>query len=370
MKPSSVLWSSIIWLENIKTDKSYTFWIVLKAVMKTKPMPGVEVMDIPRPKPAPDEVLIKIKSAAICGSDLGIYHYTPAYSKMKLPVVMGHEFAGEIIETGSSVEGFDKGDRVLSESVKACGICGFCKTGMSNLCDESTLFGIHTDGGFAEYVTVPYKLLHRIPDNMSYDQAALVEPLSNTVHFVNDITQFKAGDYVVVQGCGPIGLFSAQLFKLGGARVLVTGLNVDGLRFKIAEKLGLDTLNIEKESLEERVKQDTGGRGADITFVAVGAPPAVKQATRIIKKRGTITVVGIFGQEVPIDMTWLVRRELKIHGAYDAQPKNFPQSIEYIATGKIDVDSVLTHHFILDEAEKAFKVAIDKTGGKVVFNPN
>ena len=371
MKPSIVLLSSLPRLrENIKTDKSNTIWIVLKAVMKTKPLPGVEVMEIPRPTPAPDEALIKVRSAAICGSDLGIYHYTPAYSKMKLPVVMGHEFSGEIIETGSKVKGYTVGDRVLSESVKACGVCEFCKTGMSNLCDESTLFGIHTDGGFAEYITVPYKLLHRIPENMSYDQAALVEPLSNTVHFVNDITKFKAGDYVVVQGCGPIGLFSAQLFKLGGAKVLVTGLSIDKLRFEIAEKLGLDTLNIEEDSLVERVMQDTGGRGADVAFVAVGAPPAVKQATRVIKKRGIITVVGIFGKEVPVDMTWLVRRELKIHGAYDAQPKNFPQSIERISQGKIDVDSVLTHHFSLDEAEEAFKVAIEKTGGKVVFNPN
>jgi L-iditol 2-dehydrogenase len=337
--------------------------------MKTKPMPGVEVREIPKPAPAPDEVLIKVKSAAICGSDLGIYHYTSAYSKMKLPVVMGHEFSGEITEAGSEVQGFKAGDRVLSESVKACGVCEFCKIGMSNLCDGSTLFGIHTNGGFAEYVTVPYKLLHRIPENMSYDQAALVEPLSNAVHFVRDITPFRIDDYVVVQGCGPIGLFSAQLFKLGGARVLVTGLSVDKVRFDIAKKLGLETLNVEKESLEERVMEETEGRGADIAFVAVGAPPAVKQATQIIKKRGTVIVVGIFGQEAPLDMTWLVRRELKIHGAYDAKPENFPQSISLISRGLIDVDSVLTHKLSLDEAEKGFRVAIDKIGGKVVFNP-
>jgi L-iditol 2-dehydrogenase len=315
-------------------------------------------------------VLIKVKSAAICGSDLGIYHYTPAYSKMKLPVVLGHEFSGEIIETGKEVMSYKKGDRVLPESVKACGVCEFCKTGMSNLCDASTLFGIHTDGGFAEYVTVPYKLLHRIPENMSYDQAALVEPLSNAVHFVKDITPYKKDDYVVVQGCGPIGLFSAQLFKQGGAKVLVTGLNVDTLRFEIAEKLGLETLNIEKESLEDRVMRDTEGRGADIAFVAVGAPPAVKQATQIIKKRGLVTVVGIFGQEVPLDMTWVVRRELMIHGAYDARPANFPQSIDLISRGLVDVESVLTHKLSLDEAEEGFRVALEKTGGKVVFNPN
>jgi len=343
--------------------------LILRAVMKTRPEPGVEVKEIPKPSPAPDEVLIKVRSAAICGSDLGIYYYTSAYSGMKLPVVLGHEFSGEIVETGPEVQGFVEGDKVLSESVKSCGVCRFCKSGISNLCDQSTLFGIHTDGGFADYVTVPYKLLHHIPDNMSYDQAALVEPLSNAVHFVRDITPFRVDDYVVVHGCGPIGLFSAQLFKLGGARVLVTGLSVDEARFKIAERLGLETLNIEEESLEERVREETEGVGADIAFVAVGAPQAIKQATSIVKKRGLVTVVGIFGEETPLDMTWLVRRELKICGAYDAQPVNFSQSIGLISRDLVDVDSVLTHRFSLDEAEEAFRVAINKTGGKVVFTP-
>jgi L-iditol 2-dehydrogenase len=338
--------------------------------VKTSPNPGIKVKDILKPSPGPNEVLIKVKAAAICGSDLGIYHYTPAYSNMKLPVILGHEFSGIIEETGDSVQEYKVGDRVLSESVKACGVCEFCSSGMSNLCDQSTLFGIHVDGGFSEYVTVPYKLLHRIPETMDYDQAALVEPLSNAVHFVRDVTHFEKEDFVVIHGCGPIGLFSAQLFKLGGANVLMTGLGVDKLRFDIATKLGIETLNIEQESLEERVMERTGGVGANITFIAVGASAAVQQAMRIIKKRGRVVVVGIFGKDVPIDMTWLVRRELQIIGAYDAKPDNFTESINLIAKGQVDVDSVLTHKFCIDEAEEAFKLAINRAGGKIVFNPN
>ena len=338
--------------------------------MKTKPKPGIEVLDIPKPVVEPDEVLIKVKAAAICGSDLGIYKYTSAYSKMTLPVVMGHEFSGDIVETGNDVSGFNVGNRVISESVKACGECRYCKEGRSNLCEKSTLFGIHTGGSFAEYIAVPYKLLHRIPDNMSYEDAALVEPLSNALHFVKDITPFKVNDFVVVQGCGPIGLFSAQLFKLGGAQVIMTGLSADKVRFEIAEKLGIESVNIQEENLEEIVMERTKGKGVDIAFVAVGAPPAVKQATQIVKKRGRITVVGIFGSEVPIDMTWLVRRELEIKGAYDAKPVNFPESIELISKGLIDVNSVLTHRFNLHEAEEAFKVALNMTGGKIEFHPN
>jgi L-iditol 2-dehydrogenase len=341
----------------------------LKAVVKSRPEPGVDVMDVPIPEVADDEVLIKVKAAAICGSDLGIYNYTPAYSGMRLPVVMGHEFAGEIVETGKLVEGYTAGERVLSESVKACGECGFCRMGMSNLCDGSTLFGIHADGGFAEYVAVPHKLLHRIPEEMSYEEAALVEPLGNAVHFVNDITPFQPGDLVVVQGCGPIGLFSAQLFRLGGAKVIISGLGVDGVRLGIAEKLGFETVNIDDVDLVERVMDLTGGKGSDVAFVAVGAPPAVKQAMSLVRKRGTITVIGIFGSHVPVDMTWLVRRELTVVGAYDAKPANFPTSISLIAEGKVNVRDVLTHRFSLDDAEEAFRVALDRTGGKVEFTP-
>jgi L-iditol 2-dehydrogenase len=342
----------------------------MKAIMKTLPLPGIEVLDIPKPLVGADEVLIKVKAAAICGSDLGIYKYTSAYSKMTLPVVMGHEFSGEIVETGEDVIGFKEGDRVLSESVKACKECNFCKEGRSNLCEKSTLFGIHTSGGFAEYASIPYKLLHRIPYKMSYEDAALVEPLSNALHFVKDITPFRINDFVVVQGCGPIGLFSAQLFKLGGARVIMTGLGADKVRFDIAKKLGIETLNIQDENLEEIVLDLTDGKGADIAFVAVGAPAAVKQATHIVKKRGRITVVGIFGEEVPVDMTSIVRREIEIKGAYDAKPVNFPESIELISKGLVNVNSVLTHKFKLDDAEEAFKVALNMTGGKIEFHPN
>ena len=341
----------------------------MRAVMKTKPQPGIEVREIPEPKIRGDEVLIRVRAAAICGSDLGIYNYSPAYSRMRLPVVLGHEFSGEIVEIGPEAEGYEPGDRVVAESVKACGVCSFCKSGMSNLCDDSVLFGIHTDGGFAEYVAVPYTLLHRVPDEMSYEEAALVEPLSNSLHFVRDVTPFRFSDLVVVQGCGPIGLFSAQLFRLGGARVLVTGLGLDSVRLGIAESLGFETLNIEEKSLQDRVMELSGGVGADVAYVAAGAPQAVRQATEIVRKRGHVTVVGIFGKDVALDMTRVVRRELTVAGAYDAKPVNFDHSIGLVSMGLVDVSSVLTHRFGLDEAEEAFKVALDRSGGKVEFTP-
>ena len=174
----------------------------------------------------------------------------------------------------------------------------------------------------------------------------------------------------MVQGCGPIGLYSAQLFKLGGAEVIMTGLSVDTIRFEIAQKLGIETINIQEQNLHEIVMKKTNNVGADIAYVAVGAPPAVKQAIQIVKKRGRITVVGIFGDEVSVDMTNLVRREIEIKGAYDAKPENFLQSISLISKGQIDVNTVLTHRYKLEDAEEAFQTALNMKGGKIQFHPS
>ncbi|HIH88417.1 TPA: alcohol dehydrogenase catalytic domain-containing protein [Candidatus Bathyarchaeota archaeon] len=341
----------------------------MRAVIKSKPAPGVEFAEVPKPKIKPDEVLIEVKTAAICGSDLGIYDYTPAYSKMRLPVVMGHEFSGRVAKVGKEVKGYKVGDRILAESVKACGVCAYCRTGHENLCDASTLFGIHVDGGMAEHIAVPYKLLHRLPEELGYDAGALIEPLSNALHFVKDCTPIQLGDFVVVQGCGPIGLFSAQLFRLAGAEVIVTGVNVDTERFKIAGGLGLETVNVETEDLSAIVMERTGGRGADTAFVATGAPPAVAQAAGIVKKRGRITVIGIFGRPVEVPMTQVVRREITLAGAYDAKPENFDQSIKLAKSGAIKVGELITHRLSLEKAGEAFEAAKSRVGCKVVFVP-
>jgi L-iditol 2-dehydrogenase len=341
----------------------------LKAVVKARPEPGVEVWEVNVPVAGQGEVLVRVRVASICGSDLGIYDFTPAYSGMALPVVMGHEFSGVVEAVGEGVEGYAVGDRVLSRSVVSCGECRFCIAGMDNLCASSSLFGIHQDGGFAEYISVPRGLLYPIPGGMSFEEAALVEPLSNAVHFVNDLTPVEPGDLAVVLGIGPIGLFSAQLLRLAGAEVLVTGISVDYERFKIAEKLGLETINVDEEDPVELVMKRTSGSGADVAFVAVGAPSAVHQAVRLVRKRGHVTVVGIFPQEVPVPMTTVVRREITLAGAYDARAENFEESIDLIESGRIKAAELVTHRFSLEDAEQAFEVAKSKAGCKVLFMP-
>lgn len=341
----------------------------MKAVVKARPEPGVEVREVETPATGPGDVLIRVKAASICGSDLGIYDFTPAYSGMALPVVMGHEFSGVVEAIGEGVGDFAVGDRVLSRSVVSCGECRFCLEGMDNLCESSSLFGIHQDGGFAEYISVPQGLLYPIPGGMSFEEAALVEPLSNAVHFVNDLTPVEPGDLAVVLGIGPIGLFSAQLLRLAGAEVLVTGISMDTERFKIAEKLGLEAVNVDDVDPVELVMERTSGRGADVAFVAVGAPSAVHQAVRLVRKRGHVTIVGIFPGDVAVPMTTVVRREITLAGAYDARAENFEASIELIESGRVEAAELATHRFPLEEVEKAFEVAKSKAGCKVLFVP-
>ncbi len=341
----------------------------MKAVVKAKPEPGIEVREVDDPEAGPGEVLIRVRAASICGSDLGIYDFTPAYSGMALPVVMGHEFSGVVEVVGEGVEGYGAGDRVLSRSVVSCGECRFCIAGMDNLCESSSLFGIHQDGGFAEYVSVPRGLLYPIPEGMSFEEAALVEPLSNAVHFVNDLTPVEQGDLAVVLGIGPIGLFSAQLLRIAGAEVIVTGISVDTERFEIAGRLGLEAVNVDEVDPVGLVMERTSGRGADVALVAVGASSAVHQAVRLVRKRGHVTVVGIFPGDVAAPMTTVVRREITLAGAYDARAENFEEAVELIESGRITAAELVTHRFPLEEAERAFEVAKSKAGCKVLFVP-
>ncbi len=341
----------------------------MKAIIKSKPEPGVEFSNEVEPSPKPGEVIIDVKAAAICGSDIGIYDSTPAYSKMRLPVILGHEFAGIVSKLGSNISNIKLGDRVTAESVKSCGSCHYCRSGNENLCDRSTLFGIHDNGGFAEKVAAPANLLHRLPEDMTFEEGALIEPLSNALHFVKDCTPIKIGDFTVIHGVGPIGLFAAQLFRLAGAEVLMTGVNADEERFKIANSLGFQTINVETDDLDLLVKDRTKGLGADIAFVATSAPSAVTQAVQIVKKRGTVMMIGIFGKPTEVPLTTLVRREIMIRGAYDARPENFDQAIKLVKEGKVKVRQLITHRLPLEKVEDAFNLAKNKLGCKVLFIP-
>ncbi len=207
----------------------------MKAVAKTRREPGLEVIETEPDKITDNEILLRMRTASICGSDLGFYNYTPAYQKFaKVPNIMGHEFAGEIAEVGKNVQDYAVGDRVSVESVLYCGRCKFCRSGMTNICRSFTVFGMHRNGAFAEYVAVEPKYLHRLPGEVSFLEAGVVEPLSVIVNALEDVAApIKTGDTACIIGPGPLGLFSAEMLRAKGARdLLVMGIGIDEFRLE------------------------------------------------------------------------------------------------------------------------------------------
>ena len=252
----------------------------MEAVVKTKRGVGfLELRDVPEPEITDDEVLIEIKAAGICGTDVHVKHDTFPYWP---PVILGHEFSGEIVEVGNSVSDWKVGDRVVGEPhTLHCGKCFLCRKGHIQNCLEKRSPGWGIDGAFTRYMKYPTNLLHRIPDHMSFEQGALVEPAANTVTDIIDRQAIEVGDFVVVLGPGPIGLLAAQVARVAGAReVMIVGAPADEeLRLSTARRLGVEhVVNFAEADPVERCMALTGGKGADLVIECSGAPPAIAQA--------------------------------------------------------------------------------------------
>ncbi|MDA4111976.1 MAG: alcohol dehydrogenase catalytic domain-containing protein [Thaumarchaeota archaeon] len=343
----------------------------MKAVAKTKRESGLEVIETDPDKFNDDQVLLRMRSASICGSDLGFYNYTPAYQKFaKIPVIMGHEFAGEIARVGKNVKDFAEGDRVSSESILYCGKCRACRIGLTNICQNFTVFGMHRNGGFAEDVALDPKYLHRIPNEVSFSEAGVVEPLSVIVNALEDVgAKIAAGEKACVIGPGPLGLFSAEILRVKGVKdILILGIGIDEFRLGIArDKLGYHTINTEETNPAEMASSMTDGYGFDTVIVTAGAPAALRSAIPIVSKGGQIIVVGIFADEVPLLASDLVRKQVSMRGSYASNWKHYEEAITLLKNKMVRADDVITHQFDLSGADEAFQMAKAKTGCKVQF---
>jgi L-iditol 2-dehydrogenase len=339
----------------------------LKSVVKDRPEPGIWVKEFPTPKPDKRELLVRVHRASICGSDIGLYYISAAYAGFaKLPTIPGHEFAGEVAELGDGVTGFKGGERVVAESVLSCGTCKHCINGQSNLCLNFKIFGIHVNGGFSEYVTVPEKHLHHLRDSLSFEEAAVIEPLSVGCHAMNDVARVNLTDTVVVLGPGPIGLLAAQVAKAKGCRdILISGIDVDERRLAIAGNLGFRTFNSSKDSLVESVLKSTGGIGVDVVVVAAGSGHALIQACDLVRKGGKILNIAIYPKPVELTMTNLVRREIALLGTFGSNWKNYEEAMDLAADNRVALRPIVTHSFPIDEAELAFEKAKAREGCKV-----
>ena len=303
------------------------------------------------------EVLVRVKAVGICGSD--VHGMTGETGRRIPPIVMGHEASGVVEKAGGAVQGYAPGDRVTFDSTIYCNRCRYCLSGKPNLCSDRMVLGVscdeyRRDGAMADYVVIPQHTLCRLPEGLSFQKAAMVEPVSIAVHAV-ERADIRLGDYVVVIGCGIIGLLTLQAARLAGAGKVIA---VDLVDYKLerARELGAtDTVNPKGRDAVEAIRALTGGEGADASLEAVGFPPTVDLAIRCLRKGGRTVIIGNLTPEVPMPLQVVVQRELDVRGTV-ASAGEYPACLELIAAGRIDVDSLLSRTAPLAEAPHWFHV--------------
>lgn len=327
---------------------------------------NVELCDAKRPKPGADEVLVRVMAAGICGTDVKIWHGA-AWSNP--PVILGHEYSGVIEEVGKDVKNLKPGDRVVSETGQVvCGVCEYCKTGRELMCDKRLSIGYGVNGAMAEYIKVRQAIVHKIPDTLSFDKAALCEPFAVALHALWDHTNLTAADKVLIMGPGAIGQLAAQAAKSVGATVVLAGLPQDKERLDAAKKAGVDiTLT---ELSEEAAEKITGEKGFDVVLDCSGAEPAIRRAMKTVKKTGTFIQVGLTKPEMTIDYSLLTGKEIQIIGTFGHRWHNWETAIELMDTGKVNVEHLITAGYELEDWKKGFTDMQDSRGIKILIYPN
>lgn len=343
----------------------------MRGLMKIARGPGnLELKDIDEPIPKRDEVLIEVVAAGICGTDVHIKHDQAFYTP---PVVLGHEYSGRVVEVGSDVTEVAVGDSVVSPATAYCGKCYQCKTGHMNRCTSETkriLGTSRANGAFAKYLTVPEYIIHKIPKGVSMEEAALAEPTACVVHSVIDKSPIVPGDVVVVQGPGTMGLLAAQIAKaMGAGKIIVTGVTSDQWRFDIAKKVGVDiTLDVQADANPLGTIMDvTDGRGADVVIEASGACIACNQALDFVKVAGHVTLLGIRGRPLDIDLDAMAVKELTMSGTWGTLPSSWVTTLRLMESKKIDVAPLITHKISLDKWEEGFELMEKQKAIKVLF---
>ncbi|MBO1199749.1 zinc-binding dehydrogenase [Staphylococcus simiae] len=341
----------------------------MKALVKTKAGHGnLELLDKEVATPVDDKVKIKVHYAGICGTDIHTYegHY-----KVNFPVTLGHEFSGEIVEVGDDVTDFKVGDRVTSETTfYVCNECEYCQMKDYNLCNHRKGIGTQVDGAFTNYVIAREESLHHIPDNVSYQSAAMTEPLACAYHGVSKIT-VNPGDIAVVMGPGPIGLLVAQVLKSKGAKVVVTGLDNDKVRLDKAQELNMDYIvNLQQTDLKTFVNDITDGYGADVVVECSGAVPAALQGLDILRKKGRYSQIGIFKEaEIPFDLEKIIQKELTVVGSRSQKPADWEPSLKLMADGLVDAEALVTKEFYIDDWDNAYQHLKSGEGIKALLKP-
>ena len=340
----------------------------MKAIVKYGPeREDMACKDVPMPRPSYEKVLVKLKSAAICHTDVMIVNNEYKGRKpVPLPMVLGHEGAGIIAETTSESSAFKKGDRVSFEPLSGCRICNNCKNGNCNLCTDWAHVGITCDGVFAEYVTIPERSLHKLPDEVSFSEAALLEPIGLTARSIENVKP-ALGDTAAVIGPGPIGLLHVQALKASGCKVIVIGLDQDKFRLETAKTLGADhIINASKVNPAEAVNEYTDRLGLDIVIETASSPKALGTAFEIVGSKGRISAFGLY-PEATVKFLDILRKGVTIYGDVGMLGRHFEKGIKWLKNRDIAAEPLITHRYRLEEGVEAFKTLKNPDVIKVIF---
>lgn len=342
----------------------------MKAVMKVAAGVGnIELREIPEPTPQPGQVKIKVQAAGICGTDLHIYKDE---FRSVPPVVLGHEISGEIIEIGDGVSGMEIGTRVTTETYfYTCGVCRFCRSGHHNLCLNRKSIGSAVNGGFTQYVVVPSKNIHRLPENVDFHAGALTEPLACVVHGVLSTPTVAPGDIAVIAGPGAIGLLALQVVKSAGATVVMLGTDADSHRMTLARELGADyVINVQQENPKMLIQDITPeGLGADVVYECSGAGPAASQLLELVRRRGRYVQIGLFGKPVAWDLDQVCYKELLVTGSNASVPSAWIRAIQLMKAGLVQTKPLITDIYDVTAWQAAFDAFEGKRGIKMLLQP-
>ena len=334
---------------------------------------NMEVREVPTPEVDAGSILVKVHSCAVCGSDIRIFHH--GNPRVKPPQILGHESSGEVVEAGANVTNFKKGDRIAIGADVPCGECAFCEAGIGNNCQVNYAMGYQFAGSFAEYVllnktVVNYGPVHKIQEGVSYDEAALAEPLACVLNAV-ELINIRLGDTVVIIGAGPIGCMIIPIAYMSGAsRVIVVQRSRP--RMEAAKKFGADVyICSSEEDPTSRILEETGGLGADVIFTANSSPQSHADALKMAKNRARISLFGGLpdGSSVTMDTNIIHYKELCIMGAHGSLPRHHRQALGLIESRHPDIRQFISHRFPLDNIKEAFLTAEGHSGMRVIVKP-
>ncbi|MCH7508576.1 MAG: L-threonine 3-dehydrogenase [Proteobacteria bacterium] len=339
----------------------------MKALVKKKSEPGIWLDEVERPQLGHNDVLIKISKTAICGTDIHIYNWD-AWARQTIPVPMhvGHEFVGEIVETGSEVDGYHAGDRVSGEGHITCGYCRNCRAGRRHLCRNSKGVGVDRPGCFAEFLCIPAQNAFKLPDSIGDDIASILDPLGNATHTA--LSFDLVGEDVLITGAGPIGIMATAIARHAGARhVVITDVN--DYRLDLARKMGASVAhNVANGSLDEVM--DTLGmtEGFDVGLEMSGNPMALRDLLRTMRHGGKVALLGLPPEETAVDWQQIIFKGLEIKGIYGREMFETWYKMTSMLQSGLDISPVITHHFPLSEFQQGFDIMRSGQSGKVILD--